>query len=211
MSKENRIRVVIVEDHAELCQCLRLEVNRSASMHCVGAFQSLELLLSKPADLLADVLLLDLSLPGMDGIEGAAELKHRWPRLKIIIFSADGRSETIFAAFMAGADGYLIKCSSSRQRLAEAITMVHGGGSPLSSQVADELVKFFQKRKPILAKLSPTERAIVESFDRGAGYKEIGERLQMSVNTVKAHVQSILRKTGLQTLREVSYLRRQVI
>lgn len=211
MSKEDYcIRVVVVEDQVELCQCLRIELNRARGIKCVGAFASLELFTPRLSELRADVLLLDLSLPGKDGIQGTTELKRRWPLLKIVILTGDDRRETILSSFTAGADGYLLK-NSSRQKVAEAILLSHEGGSPLSSQVADVLVQFFQRRRPILAKFSPTEREIIEFFDRGAGYKEIADTLQMSPNTVKAHVQSILRKTGLQTLREVSYLRRQVL
>ena len=181
-------------------------------MKCVGSFFQIDKALEElGTDLYVDVVVMELNTAGsVDGLEGITQFKRRQPLLKVIIFSWEDRREAIYEAFRAGANGYLFK-SASRQKLIEAIERAHEGGTPLSTEVAGELVRFFQRRRPLMPHLSPTERRILEAFDRGGSYKAIADDLQMSLNTLKSHVRDILHKTGLQTLRECAYLDRQVV
>jgi DNA-binding NarL/FixJ family response regulator len=202
--------VVVIEDHPGLCEGLRLEINRSAGLKCVGAFESLEDGLKFIPKSDVDICLLDLMLPGADGIEGTARLKKKFPRLKVIIFSGLDSAEKILAAFNAGADGYLVK-STPREKLAEAIERVYEGQSAISPIVANELVDYFKRRTALFPHLSPTEKLILDGLEKGSSYKEIADILKMSLNTLKTHVKSILLKTGALSSAQAAWLRRQVV
>lgn len=181
-------------------------------MKCVGSFFQIDKALEElGTDLYVDVVVMELNTAGsVDGLEGITQFKRRQPLLKVIIFSWEDRREAIYEAFRAGANGYLFK-SASRQKLIEAIERAHEGGSPLSQGVAEQLVEFFQRRRPLLAPLSPIERRITELLERGGAYKQIAADLGISINTLKTHVRRILQKTGLESMRAVSYLRRQAL
>jgi len=125
LSQQN-IRVAIVEDYEPLLDALRLEINRSVGMCCVGIFGCSEDLIKVIPKLQPDLVMMDLELPRMDGISATREIKRRWPRVKILIFSASDELQKITEALSAGASGYLVK-SEPREKLAEAIRRLHSG------------------------------------------------------------------------------------
>ena len=203
-----RIRVTVVEDDLCLLECLRREVDRSHGLECVGAFGSFEDAREKIPNQEPDVILLDLSLPGIDGVDAIRTIKVEWPRLKILVFSGHEDNQRIFSAFMAGANGFLLK-SSARAELADGIEKVYRGEAPMSPMVTKVLVGFFESRRLLAPHLSPTEKIILAEYDQGTPQKQIAERLDMSEHTLRTHVNRILEKTGVSSLLRAAYVQRQ--
>jgi DNA-binding NarL/FixJ family response regulator len=190
--------VVIVEDDPELRQELVEIMAMAADINCLAAFSSGEeafsVILRKPPD----VVLMDIQLPGMNGIECSAMLKRNLPELEIVMLTVCVDAEKIFDALKAGASGYLLKSSPPRQILG-AIRDVYSGGAPFSSHIARKIAQHFQsppKDKELAQnkKLSPRESEILELLVTGCLYKEIADRLVISVETVREHVERICKK-----------------
>lgn len=202
--------MLVIEDDSNLLDCLKMEIDRSPGLKCVGGYLTFEKAQDSIPDKQADVLLLDLGLPGMDGIEATKIVRRRWPRLKIVIFTAHSAEERIYAAFNAGANGFLLK-TAPRAELAAAVERAYTGGSPISPEVENALVGWFQRRQSLAPHLSPTEREILEHLDRGVSQKEIASKLGMSYHTLRTHINSILEKTGVSSVLRAAYLHRQSV
>jgi DNA-binding NarL/FixJ family response regulator len=202
--------VAVIEDNRFLLAALKAEIQFSEGLRCIGAFDNCEDFLKALPRLRPDVVLMDLGLPGMDGINCTIQLKRRWPRAKVLIFSTHETREKIVKSLTAGADGYLVK-STPRQKLAQAIHRVHNGESVISEQVAHELVGYLNARPDLIQNLSPQEQRILEEFDRGGTYKEIAQRLGISPNTLKEHAKRIRNKTGVDSMAAAAYIRKSVI
>lgn len=143
-----------------------------------------------------DVVLMDIRLPGMSGIDCVAELKHTLPALQVIMLTVYEDSESIFRALKAGANGYLVK-SSPPSKLLEAILDVSKGGAPMSSTIARKVVQHFHLSQPASTgaeELSPREREVLDLLASGYIYKEIGEKLGIGVETVRTYVKNICEK-----------------
>jgi DNA-binding NarL/FixJ family response regulator len=201
------IHVVLIEDCAELRECLELEINRSSTLSCVASFPSAESALSALPALRVDVVLLDLGLPGMGGIECCEIIKRRWPRAKVLIFSGAASDVTVVAAFAAGADGYILK-SAGQKQLACFIFQAHVGGWPMSPGVREVLATYHKFRHVLMKKLSPIEQLILEKIEEGKPQKEIADVLSISLHTVKTHIKRILEKSGASSAVEAGALRR---
>lgn len=188
--------VVVVEDNPGLREQL-VEVLRTApDIKCVGAFGSGEEALKKIPALETDVVLMDIRLPGMSGIQCAAELKKINPALEIIMVTVYEDSERIFKALKAGASGYLVKSSPPEQLLA-AVRDVSTGGAPISSHIARKVVKHFHLLSPgsqEKEKLSPREQQVLSLLASGLIYKEISDQLEIGVETVRTYVKNICLK-----------------
>ncbi len=210
------IRIALVEDDARIRASLISLFELSPGYRCVNAFASAEEVLAGNAADLADVVLMDINLPGQSGIECVGELKRRHPSLLVIMLTVYEDADKIFAALRAGASGYLLKRTPPAQLL-EAIREVRDGGSPMSSLVARKVVASFQdatQRRaaplsaPPLPALTPREREILDALSKGLLYKEIAERLGIGATTVRTHLRSIYEKLQVQTRTEavVRYL-----
>jgi DNA-binding NarL/FixJ family response regulator len=147
-----------------------------------------------------NVVLMDIGLPGMSGIDCAARLKEKMPSIQIIMLTVYEDTESIFRALKAGADGYLIK-SSRPAKLLEAIQDVSKGGAALSSPIARKVVQHFHQLRPARAgktstveDLSPREREVLDLLASGYIYKEIGDKMGICVETVRTHVKNICEK-----------------
>lgn len=208
--RPSRIRVLVVEDDSSLLECLKMEIDRSHGLKCVGGYLSFERAEESISNKEADVMLLDLDLPGMDGIEATKLIRRKWPRLKVVIFTGNSAEETIYAAFNAGANGFLLK-TAPRAELAAALERAYVGGSPISPEVENALVGWFQRRQSLAPHLSPTERTILDNLDRGVSQKEIASQLGMSYHTLRTHINSILAKTGVSSVLRAAYLHRQAV
>lgn len=188
--------VVIVEDDRALRQQL-LEILATASdIRCIGAFASAEEALKAIPAKIPDVVLMDIKLPGMSGIECVAKLKRVLPTLQIIMVTVFEDSERIFRALKAGASGYLVK-SRPPEQLLEAIRDVHAGGSPMSSHIARKVVQHFHLldlSSKEAENLSPREEQVLDLLASGFIYKEIGDKLNISVETVRTYVKNICNK-----------------
>ena len=203
-----RIRVIVVEDDSRLLECLKMEIDRSPSLRWAGGFLKFENAAVEIPHKEPDVVLLDLGLPGMDGIQAIGMIKEKWPRLKIVVFTGSNDAQSIYGAFMAGANGFLIK-STPRVELVEGIEMAYRGGAPMSPAVNEALVSFFSARRLLAPHLSPTEKAILQEYDRGTPQKQIAAKFGMSEHTLYTHRNRILEKTGVSSLLRAAWLLRQ--
>lgn len=188
--------VIVVEDDRGLREQLVRILNSSSGIRCVGACASGEDALRVIPDKRPDVVLMDIRLPGISGIECVAELRQLLPKLQIIMLTVYEDSESIFRALKAGAAGYLVK-SSPPAKLLEAIDDVSKGGAPMSSHIARKVVQHFHLSGSAPHReeeLSPRERQVLDLLALGYIYKEIGDQLGISPETVRTYVKNICEK-----------------
>jgi DNA-binding NarL/FixJ family response regulator len=188
--------VIVVEDDRGLREQLVKIMKSAPGIRCVGACPSGEEALRLVPVKKPDVVLMDIGLPGMSGIDCVAELKQILPGLHIIMLTVYEDSERIFRALKAGANGYLVK-SSPPGKLLEAIQDVSMGGAPMSSPIARKVVHHFHLlRSPgkQAEDLSPREGEVLELLASGYIYKEIGDKLGIGVETVRTYVKNICEK-----------------
>lgn len=203
--------VAIVEDDAGIRDNLVALLNGSPGYRCVGACGSAEESLAQIPHWRPDVVLMDINLPKMSGIECVARLKARLPELLVLMLTVYEDGDSIFRALKAGASGYLIKRVAT-DKLLEAIDDVCTGGSPMSCQIARKVVQYFHQAGPsdeVSENLSPRETEILELLVAGCFFKEIADRLGISGETVRTHVNHIYRKLHVRSRTEavVKYLR----
>jgi DNA-binding NarL/FixJ family response regulator len=190
------VRVVIIEDQRETREGLRFLIDTTEGYRCAATYESMEQALAGIQPELIDIVLVDLGLPGMSGIQGIREIKARYPTLPLValtIYEDDGR---IFAALCAGATGYLLK-KTPPARLLDSLRDVMSGGAPISAEVASRVIALFQKiRPPEEAEyhLTPHELRLLKMLSEGHSYKSAAAALHSSVNTVKFHTRSIYAK-----------------
>ena len=195
-SSEQPIKVAIVEDERDIRECLTFLVSGSAGFTCTGNFRSMEEALDKIGNALPDVVLSDIGLPGMSGIEGIKLLKARYPNLLILMLTVYDDDERIFDAMCAGASGYLLK-KTPPVKLLESLREAVQGGAPMSPEVARRVIQLFREiRPPERAdyQLTPHETRLLKLFVEGHNYKTAAVELGVSVNTVNFHVRSIYEK-----------------
>lgn len=195
------ISVSIVDDEKKLCKSIATFLNGSAGFRCVSIYGSAELALQHlPADK-PDVVLMDINMAGMDGIECVRRLKTSTPQLQILMLTVYEDTEQIFKALAAGATGYLLK-RLDPEDLLQAIRDVHAGGSPMSNSIARKVVASFQEANQTGEKdnlLSPREEAVLDCLAQGLAYKQIGDRLGISINTIRTHLRHIYEKLHVQS------------
>jgi DNA-binding NarL/FixJ family response regulator len=189
-------KVAIVEDDRGLREQLAQILSAAGDVHFVGACASAEEAIERIHILKPDVVLMDIKLPGMSGIDCVTHLKKSLPSLQIIMLTVYEDSERIFRALKAGADGYLVK-SSPPEVLLEAIDDVRRGGSPMSSHIARKVVRHFHLVGPSPEEsenLSPREQEVLNLLSAGYIYKEISDQLGIGIETVRTHVKNICEK-----------------
>lgn len=190
------IHVVIVEDNKIINDSLTSLINRSPGFACVGSFQDCESMLKRIEEVRADILLMDIKLPGMNGIEGVKKVKQLLPELNILMLTVHEENELIFDALCAGACGYLVK-KTHPERLLEAIQEAHEGGAPMSSHIARKVTQFFQETKTLSedsALLTDRELEILKELIKGKTYYSIAMTLNISKDTVRFHIKRIYKK-----------------
>jgi DNA-binding NarL/FixJ family response regulator len=188
--------VMVVEDDRGLREQLVKILETAPDIKCIGAFVSAEEALPKIFENRPDVVLMDIKLPGMSGIQCVAEIKKVVPGMQIIMVTVYEDSERIFRALKAGANGYLVK-SSPPDQLLEAIRDVYKGGAPMSSHIARKVVKHFHLIGPSTKEaenISPREREVLDLLSEGFIYKEIGDKLNIGTETVRTYVKNICQK-----------------
>lgn len=188
--------VIVVEDDRGLREQLVKILEPTPDMECAGAFASAEEALPQIAKISPDVILMDIKLPAMSGIECLTIVKKFAPNVQIIMVTVYEDSERIFQALKAGANGYLIK-SSPPEQLLEAIRDVYKGGAPMSGPIAFKVVQHFHEMGPSpqeAENLSPKERQVLDLLARGFIYKEIGLKLNIGTETVRTYVKKICQK-----------------
>ncbi|MFZ4620804.1 MAG: response regulator [Bacteroidota bacterium] len=190
------INVVIVEDNKIINNSLAALLNRSKGFSCVGAFVDCESMLKKVKSLEPDLLLMDIKLPGMNGIEGVKIVKGILPDLNILMLTVHEENDLIFDALVAGACGYLVK-KTHPDRLLEAIKDAHEGGAPMSSHIARKVTLFFKNKNTVKEEstlLTDREREILKELITGKTYYSIAMTLNISKDTVRFHIKRIYKK-----------------
>jgi DNA-binding NarL/FixJ family response regulator len=210
--KSVRIKVSIVEDNRGTRESLTELLGRAGMLSCVGAHSSGEEALAKIPLEEPDVVLMDINLPRMNGIECVARLKERLPKTQVLMLTTYDESDLIFDSLRRGASGYLLKNMSAAE-LVQAIEQVHAGGAPMSMQIARKVVSHFQQIKTPrseMEKLTRREHEILAALAKGFLYKEIADQLGISLSTVRAHLHAVYEKLHVQSRTEavVKYLGR---
>ncbi len=206
------IKVSIVDDDEGIRSSLATLIRRAPSLKLLGDYGDAETALKELPRKEPDVVLMDINLPGMNGVECVRQLKMSLPRLQVLMLTVYEDSDSLFKSFRAGASGYLLKRTASA-RLLEAIQDVHEGGSPMTPQLARRVVQFFsgppQQDTPF-SKLTPGEREFLDQLANGYTYKEIADRMKITIDTVRSYVRTVYEKLHVHSRTEavVKYLRR---
>jgi DNA-binding NarL/FixJ family response regulator len=190
------IKVAIIEDLRDIRECLTFLINGTDGYSCTGSYRTMEEALDKIGHQLPDVVLSDIGLPGMDGIEGVRILKERYPNLLLLMLTVYDDDERIFDAMCAGASGYLLK-KTPPARLLDSLREAVQGGAPMSPEVARRVIAIFREvRPPERADydLTPHETRLLKLFVEGHNYKTAAVELGVSVYTINFHVRSIYEK-----------------
>ncbi|MEZ4775178.1 MAG: response regulator transcription factor [Bacteroidia bacterium] len=185
------IHVAIIEDDKDICQTLALIIDGTPGYSCLKTFHDCESAIPDLTAFRPDVVLMDINLPGMSGIEGTKKLKTILPDLDILMLTVQADDNSVFESLRAGATGYLIK-STPPVELLQAISEVKEGGAPMSSQIARKVLQSFRttSENPLTAR----ETEILQQLCDGQNYKVIAENLFVSGHTIRTHVKNIYKK-----------------
>jgi DNA-binding NarL/FixJ family response regulator len=192
------INVAIVEDNNTIREGLAALINGTNDYSCVGSFPDCEKFLNDLPKTNIDVVLMDIGLPGVNGIEGVKKAKEINPDLNILMLTVYEESSVVFEALCAGAYGYLVK-KTPPSRLLEAIKDIYEGGSPMSSHIARQIISVFHQKKTFNSRrsiydLTQREKEVLTLLSEGNNYQEIADTIFISVDTVRHHIRNIYRK-----------------
>lgn len=190
------ITVSIVEDDDWLRDNLAALLDSSPDFRCLSRFATAEAALAALPAKCPDVVLMDIGLPQMSGIECVRRLKAIVPSVQVLMLTVYGDTERVFAALKAGGSGYLLKRAASEE-LFDAIRRVHRGESPMDGQIARKIVQYFNSKGSAsqeLEQLSPRERDVLECLAKGEAYKQIADRLGISIDTLRGYIKSVYQK-----------------
>lgn len=185
------INVSIVEDDDEIRESLAILINGTPGYSCISTFCNCESAIKGIIEDPPDVILMDIGLPGMSGIEGIRRIKDKLPDIDILMSTVHGDSKMVFEALCAGACGYLIK-DTPPARLLEAISEAFNGGAPMSTQIARMVVSSFKITSH--SNLTPREGEVLNQLCKGKSYRMIAETLFISEETVRRHIKNIYKK-----------------
>ena len=205
-STRRPIRVALVEDQPKVRENWTRRIDSLADFQCVCACQSAEEALTVIPSKEPDVVLMDIFLPRMSGIECLARLKTKLPDVQIVILTAMDNQELLFMALEAGADGYLLKRTKPTD-LRRALLDVLNGGVPMTSQIARRLIESFRKHpktKDESLDLSPREEQILQLVAKGYSNKQIADDLDMSFDTVRTHLKRVFKKLHVKSRTEAA-------
>jgi DNA-binding NarL/FixJ family response regulator len=204
------IKVSIVEDDRRVRESLAILISGGENLQCVSTHGTAEEALADLPQFSPDVVLMDINLPAMSGIECVRKLKALLPKLQILMLTMYDDDEKVFQSLVAGASGYLVKRTSPAELL-KAIGEVYGGASPMSGKIARTVVEYFQKLQNVTSQqeyLSKREEEILGLLVKGYRYKEIADALSISFETVRSHLKNIYEKLHVHSRTEavVKYL-----
>lgn len=191
-----QIHVLLIEDERDVREGLTVLINGSPGFRCIGSFRTMEDALQSIKEPIPDVVLTDIGLPGMSGIEGARILKERYPNLPVLALTVYDDDEDVFAALCAGASGYLLK-NTTPVRLLESLKEVASGGAPMSPTVAYRVIKLFREFGPpqtTAHDLTGQETQLLKLIVEGHTYKTAASKLDITVRTVSFHLQNVYKK-----------------
>jgi DNA-binding NarL/FixJ family response regulator len=195
-STPSLVKVVVVEDHRELRDYISFMINSAEGYRCIGSYRTMEEALQKIPGDIPDLMLSDIGLPGMSGIEGVKILKERYPQLLILMITVYDDDDRIFDALCAGASGYLLK-KTSPAKLLDSLKEAVGGGAPMSPEVARRVISLFREvRPPERADydLTPHETRLLKLLVEGHNYKTAAAKLGVTTATISFHLQRIYEK-----------------
>jgi DNA-binding NarL/FixJ family response regulator len=206
------ITVSIVEDNEQLRSTLARVLGRSDGFRCLSHYANAEDALKELPQIRPEVVLMDINLPGMNGVECVRQLKQLVPGIQVMMLTVYEDTENIFSALAAGASGYLLKRTRTPELL-EAIREVHRGGSPMTTHIARKVTQSFLKAGPspqATENLSQREQEVLDCLSQGFLYKEIAEKLGISYETVHTYIRRIYEKLQVRTRTEAvaKFLRR---
>ena len=190
------IKTLIIEDQKELREGLQMLLKFTPGFECIGAFRTAEEGIARAKNEPPDVVMTDIGLPGMDGIEGTRRLKEMFPQMVVLILSVHDDDERIFDALCAGACGYLLK-RTPPTKLLENIKEAVTGGAPMSPEVASKVIRLFREFRPperVDYDLTPHEARILKLLVNGYNFTTAARKLGVSYNTVKFHMTNIYGK-----------------
>lgn len=191
------IRVAIFEDNKSLRNSLYQLIDGSDGFRCMGAFEDCLNLLKNIEDTKPDVVLMDIGMPGIDGIEAMRILHEKYPNLKILMQTIFEDNERIFQSILAGASGYILK-NTSPSRILDFIKETYEGGAPMSPSVATKVLKMVSLQAPSakvnMFNLSDREKEILSCLVKGMSYKLIADACFISIDTVRGHIRNIYEK-----------------
>jgi DNA-binding NarL/FixJ family response regulator len=211
VAEDMLIKVAIVDDDEGIRSSLATMIGRAPALRLSGDYADAESALKEIPQHPPDVVLMDINLPGMKGVECVRQLKAAVPSLQVLMLTVYEDSDSLFNSLKAGASGYLLKRTASA-RLIDAIRDVHSGGSPMTPQLARRVVQYFSKstgNDSEVSRLTPGERDFLDQLAKGYAYKEIADRLNISIDTVRSYVRTVYEKLHVHSRTEavVKYLR----
>lgn len=199
------ISIAIVEDLDVVRNGLKDFISLSTDFLIVGSFKTGEEALQRLPEITPDIVIMDINLPGMNGIECIRQVKDKSPSTQFMMFTVYENDDKVFEALKAGASGYLLKNTGLLQ-IAESVKELHEGGSPMSANIARKMVNLVRgdtdKKTPFLDLLSNREKEILQLLAKGLLYKEIAEQLSITTGTVRIHIHKIYEKLHVQNRTE---------
>lgn len=199
-----QISVCLVEDDSGTRESLTELLRRAPSLNFVASYATGEEAVRHVPATRPQVVLVDINLPGMNGIQCVIKLKTMIPEINVLMLTTHDEGDLIFESLRAGASGYLLK-NRAHAGLVDAVEQVHAGGAPMSMQIARKVVRFFQQVPPRnndLATLTTREQEILALLATGRLYKEIGDQLGISLSTVRGHLHKVYSKLHVQSRTE---------
>ncbi len=199
------INISIVEDQHDIRESLAECLGNVPGLRCVGAHPNAEAGLRDIPKENPDVVLMDINLPGMNGIQCVSRLKKLLPKIQILMLTTYDDGDKIFDSLRAGANGYLLK-NMPQEEMVQAVQQVHAGGAPMSLQIARKVINHFHQAKPDaeLEQLTTRELEILRLLAKGHMYKEIADQLAISMSTVRTHVSAVYEKLHVHTRTEAA-------
>lgn len=189
------IRIAIYDDHPQRCASLKALLSQAEGMECVGAFPDCSNVIEDMRALQPDIVLMDIEMPVVDGINGVRKIKKEFPQIRIIMQTIFEDEARIFASLQAGAEGYLLK-NTTAERMILSIKEVHEGGASMTPSVALRVIKHFELSKAADTDVSLTkrEKEVLAFLADGNSYKMIAGKMEISYFTVNTHIRNIYEK-----------------
>jgi DNA-binding NarL/FixJ family response regulator len=202
------INIAIVEDNAQYRTAISIIMQLNENFRLIHKLENCDEMIGLFEVEKPDVVLMDIDMPGMNGIQGVWEIKKQFPEIKVIMLTVFEDEEKIFGAIKAGANGYLLK-KDSPQKILDAIDAVHKGESPMNGVIAAKVLEYFQHRQARSneldqSNLTAREKEILKLLIQGNSYKEIAANIFISVETLNSHIKNIYRKLNVHSRSELS-------
>jgi DNA-binding NarL/FixJ family response regulator len=211
-----KLRVVLFEDNFHLRESLYFLINSASDMECVGYFANADNLKENIARTKPDVVLMDIEMPGINGIQAVQQLKSAFPAVQVLMQTIFQDDNNVFQAICAGASGYLLKSASPDEYL-QAVRDVYNGGSPMSGPIARKVLLRFQQsiqpEKPAQYDLTPKELEVLSQLVEGKSFKMIADSLHVTYETVRSHMKNIYAKLHVHSNTEavIKALRERIV